>query len=72
MIDWLAFLAVAGASLVAAVIVVGFYSLGLLLLSPSGEASSGIRRFGAVSCFVVCALAVLYGIYLVVPAFHQG
>ncbi len=72
MIDWIAFLSVAGVSLLAAVIVVGFYSLGLRLLSPSGEASSGIRRAGAVTCFVICGLAVLYGIYLIVPAFHQG
>lgn len=72
MIDWLAFLAVAGASLLAAVIVVGFYSLGLRLLSPSGQTTSGMRRIGAIACFVICALAVLYGIYLIVPAFHQG
>ena len=71
MIDWLAFLSVAGASLLAALIVVGFYSLGLRLLTPSGERSSGIRRFGAVTCFVVCAVAVAYGIYLIVPFFHQ-
>lgn len=72
MIDWLAFLTVAGVSLIAAVVVVGFYSLGLRLLSPSGETSSTVRRCGAVSCFVVCAVAVLYGIYLIIPAFHQG
>ncbi len=72
MIDWLAFLSVAGASLLAAVIVVGFYSVGLRLLSPSDEASSGIRRLGAVTCFVISAAAVLYGIYLIVPLFHQS
>ena len=72
MIDWIAFLSVAGASLLAAVIVVGFYSLGLRLLTPSGQPSSGIRRLGAVTCFVICAVAVLYGVYLIVPAFHQG
>jgi hypothetical protein len=71
-IDWSAFLTVAGASLLAAVVVVGFYSLGLRLLTPAGQPSSGIRRVGAITCFVVCALAVLYGIYLIVPAFHQG
>ena len=72
MIDWVAFLSVAGVSLLAAIVVVGFYSVGLRLLGAGDGPATGIRRIGAIACFVVCALAVLYGIYLIVPAFHQG
>ena len=71
MIDWIAFLSVAGASLLAAVVVVGFYSVGLRLLGPSEGPISPLRRSGAVACFVVCGAAVLYGVYLVIPALHS-
>jgi hypothetical protein len=26
---------------------------------------------GAITCFVLCSLAVLYGLYLLIPFFHQ-
>jgi len=72
MIDWIAFLSVAAAALLASVVVVGFYALGLRLLDADGVTSArGIRRIGAIACFVVCAVAVLYGIYLIVPALHR-
>ena len=71
MIDWIAFLSVAGAALLASVIVVGFYSLGLRMLYTDADVPArGIRRSAAIACFVVCAAAVLFGIYLIVPAFH--
>jgi hypothetical protein len=70
-IDWIAFLSVAGAALLASVIVVGFYSLGLRLLDTDGSGRAhGIRRFSAIACFIVCTAAVLFGIYLIVPALH--
>jgi len=69
-IDWVAFLSVAGAALVASVVVVGFYSVGLRLLDASTAAVGAARKTAAVACFVVCAAAVLFGIYLIVPAFH--
>jgi hypothetical protein len=71
MIDWIAFITVAVAALVASVVVVGFYSLGLRLLDVPEGAALGIRKPAAIACFVVCALAVLYGIYLIVPALHS-
>ena len=40
---------------------------------PDPSASAGaVRslRALAVACFAVCAVAVLYGIFLIVPAFH--
>jgi hypothetical protein len=66
MIDWAAFLVVLFATLVGASLVVTLYSLGLRLL----DRSTGLRRGAGVACFVVCALVVLYGVYLIIPAFH--
>jgi len=103
------FLVVAGASLLAAAVVVSLYSLGLRLLTSAGRIptvepaeftgaitiltaaqaakeakrakkarkanplSDGQKRaalLGAYACFVLCASAVLYGVYLIVPALH--
>jgi hypothetical protein len=41
---------------------------------PGATRSEGVVRLvrsGAIACFVVCGLVVLYGIYLIVPQFHQ-
>jgi len=37
-----------------------------------GNTPPGVRLFRALSvvCFAICAAAVLYGIYLIVPQFH--
>ena len=67
MIDWLAFFVVLVATLVSACLVVTFYSVGLRLL----DTGHGWRRRVAIACFVICALVVLYGVYLVIPYFHQ-
>jgi hypothetical protein len=108
-IDWVAFLIVAGSSLVAAAVIVSLYSLGLRLLTTAGlspvvdpaeftgaitvlspkraakEAkrarkaaaanplTAGQKRLAQVAaygCFTLCALGVLYGVYLIVPALH--
>ena len=70
MIDWAAFASVAAASLVSALTVVAFYSIALRLLPDAGAANFTARRVGAIACFVVCGLAVAFGVYLIVPAFH--
>ncbi|MDR6904436.1 hypothetical protein J2X63_000122 [Agromyces sp. 3263] len=109
MIDWLAFLLVLGSALLATVVVVSTYSLGLRLLTVSGrtpivtpaeftdaiavitpaEAKAAAKKaakaakkspltegqkraalIGARVCFVVSALAVVVGIYLIVPVLH--
>ena len=36
--------------------------------------TSGQKRLalaGAYACFTLCAVAVLYGLYLIIPFFHQ-
>ena len=73
-IDWLAFVVVAIATLVSALIVVGSYGLGVRLLAVAADAAGArqrVVRSSAYACFGVCAAAVLFGIYLIIPAFHS-
>lgn len=70
MIDWGAFVVVALASLVGAGLLVSLYAFGLRLLAA--ESRPAVATVGAYACFVFCGLVVLYGIYLVIPAFHAG
>ncbi|AXH35813.1 hypothetical protein DVJ78_10725 [Humibacter sp. BT305] len=81
-IDWAAFLIVAVTSLVATAVLVSLYSLGVRLLGSrrseddgagTGEAEAArptIATVGAITCFALCAVAVLFGIYLIVPFLH--
>jgi hypothetical protein len=72
-IDWLAFVVVAVSTLISALVVVGFYGLGVRLLAVTADSVPSrqpLVRTSAYACFGVCAAAVLFGIYLIVPAFH--
>jgi len=74
MIDWLAFIVVAVTTLIGAGVVVGMYSLGVRLYAVSGDdarAANKTAKWAAFACFTICGLAVLYGIYLIVPFFHH-
>lgn len=62
MIDWAAFLTVLVASLVSACIVVTLFSLGLRV----GDGEAAWRRPVSVAMFVLCGVAVLFGLYLIV------
>lgn len=71
---WLELLSVAGATLIAAVTVVVLYSLGVRLTAIAGDARDAApvwTRSLAYVCFGVCGLAVLFGIYLIVPYFSK-
>jgi len=68
MIDWAAFVVVALVSLFSAAALVSLYSLGLRLVTLEGRSTA--RAAAGYACFVVCALGVLYGIYLIVPGLH--
>jgi hypothetical protein len=61
-IDWAAFAVVALASFLAAVVVVGLFSLGVRLRVAG--------HWAQYVCFALCGAAVLFGIYLIVPALH--
>ena len=69
---WLELLTVAGATLAAAVTVVVLYSLGVRLTAIAGDAqqaSPGLKKSLAYACFGLCGLAVLFGLYLIIPYF---
>jgi hypothetical protein len=62
MIDWLAFVTVFISSLVSACIAVTLFSFGLRL----GDGTASWRRPISVIMFVLCGLAVLFGLYIIV------
>ncbi|BAS17921.1 hypothetical protein AHiyo8_62240 [Arthrobacter sp. Hiyo8] len=71
---WFDLVEVAGATLVAAVLLVVLYSLGVRLTAIAGDArqkSPGMVRSLAYACFAACGIAVLFGIYLIVPYFSK-
>ena len=68
MIDWSAFLLVALVALLAASALVSLYSVGLRLLATEPRTTPATA--GAWACFGLCAVGVLAGIWLIVPALH--
>ncbi len=76
MIEWESFLLVAIVSLVAATVVVTVASFGMRLYdsairSRATHVSSGrLALATARALFGLCGLVVLFGVYLIVPAFH--
>lgn len=71
---WMELLIVAGATLTAAVTVVVLYSLGVRLTAIAGtakEQSPTAFRVLAGACFGLCGLAVLFGLYLIIPYFSK-
>lgn len=84
MIDWNAFLLVTVASVSFAVVIILSFALGVRLLTNAqnvtGKAKKGDQkavifefwnRTGAYALFAVFGTAILFGIYLIVPAFHK-
>lgn len=82
-INWSNLFAVAAVAIGATLLVVAFFSVGVRLLTDARLAQAKAKRgsdraasFEAVTrvlayiAFSVCASALLYGIYLIVPAFH--
>ena len=67
-IDWLAFVVVVVAALVAACIVITLFSTALRV----GDGEAAWRRPVSIALYVVCALVVIFGLYLIIPALHGG
>ena len=65
-IDWMAFLTVVVGSLVSACLLVTLFSVGLRI----NDGPAPWRRPVSVALFVVCAVVVMFGIYLIVPFLH--
>ncbi|WP_329310705.1 hypothetical protein [Streptomyces sp. NBC_01262] len=77
-LDWSALGQVTVVSIGATVAVVVIFTLGVLALSrredstATGAGTGGTAALaGAGLCFLVCAGAVLYGLYLIIPQFHN-
>ena len=84
-VDWSSIALVSVTALVATVVIVSFFSLGLRLLavgSPDDVEGNGASvaaassrpagvTVGAIACIGVGIVGVLYGIYLVIPLFHS-
>ncbi|MET3811823.1 hypothetical protein [Arthrobacter sp. UYEF3] len=71
---WLELVLVAGATFVAAVTVVVLYALGVRLTAIAGDVRTRQPRWVrplSYACFALCGLAVLFGLYLIIPYFHK-
>ena len=66
MIDWTAFPVVEGVALLSACVLVTLFSVALRV----GDSPEPRRRAASIALFVLCGAAVLFGIYLIVPALH--
>jgi hypothetical protein len=71
---WLELIQVAGATLVAAVSVVVLYALGVRLTAIAGDVQHNrpawVRPL-AIACFGLCGMAILFGLYLIIPYFSK-
>ena len=67
MIAWETFAIVVGAALLAACVLVTLFSLALRV----GDGAESWRKPASVGLYVLCGLAVLLGIYLIVPVLHS-
>ena len=82
MINWSSLILVASVAIGASVGLVTVFSLGMRLLTNARNIQENtkkkqgvqpaevVNRIAAYLMFTICASAVLYGIYLIVPYFH--
>lgn len=82
MINWSSLILVASVAIGASVGLVTVFSLGMRLLTNARniqdntkkkqgvQPAEALNRIAAYLMFTICASAVLYGIYLIVPYFH--
>ena len=74
MIAWTGYVLVAATTLLAASLIVGLFSAGVRLHAESAGSETPralLVKTGAYACFMLCGLAVVYGIYLIIPALHK-
>ena len=72
-IDWASLALVAVTTVVAAISIVGIFALGVAALTHEpvdGGRPNIVARMAGYACVGVAGLIALYGIYLIVPAFH--
>lgn len=84
MINWLSFGLVSAASIAFTLVIVSGFSLGvrfltnsenLVKLAKKGDTRAirkeALNRMAAYVLFALCSMALLYGIYLVIPSLHK-
>jgi len=72
-IDWASLALVAVTTVVAAISIVGIFALGVAALTHApaqGARPNAPARLAGYACMGVAGLIAVYGIYLIVPAFH--
>ncbi|MGS0685934.1 hypothetical protein ACVBEQ_12440 [Nakamurella sp. GG22] len=73
-IDWNSLLLVAITTVVAAIAIVGVFSLGVVTLTGGNGSTTRTvgpaARFAGYACVGISGLLVLYGLYLIIPQFH--
>jgi hypothetical protein len=75
-IDWASLGLVAVTTVVAAIAIVGIFSLGVMALTSGTRTEDGVAapspaaRLAGHLCLGVSVLLVLYGLYLIIPQFH--
>lgn len=67
-IDWVAFITVVVAALVAAAVLVTLFSVAVRV----GDNGTRWGRPVSVGLWVLCGLVVAFGLYLIIPALHGG
>jgi hypothetical protein len=71
---WLEMVQVAGATFAAAITIVVLYSVGVRFTAVAGDPEQATPRWMkslAFTCFTLCGLAVLFGLYLIIPNFSK-
>jgi hypothetical protein len=79
-IDWASLALVAITTVVAAIAIVGIFSLGVAALTSGGQHETGgalvqnppiaAARIAGYACVAISGLLVLYGLYLIIPQLH--
>ena len=80
-IDWASLGLVAITTVIAAVAIVGIFSLGVTALTSGGDHETGgsigrptqpspAAKIAGYACVGVSGMLVLYGLYLIIPQFH--
>ena len=79
-IDWASLGLVAITTVIAAIAIVGIFSLGVAALTSGGDHESGgalvqdppkpVAKLAGYACVGISGLLVLYGLYLIIPQFH--
>jgi hypothetical protein len=71
-INWSALVLVAIVTVVAAVAIVGLFSLGVAALTSRQrvETGSGPLSVAGYGCLALSGLIAIYGLYLIIPQFH--